>query len=408
MPELMDRLSPEHFSWAPNRAIWLGLVDLWTDHQPVDELTLRAFFEATDQLEDVGGPAYISSLADALPALGREAGYCSILDDRLARRQLYSLGRKMQLQAGQWEGHGRDLFSEARGHLDGLDVKANGRRSPSLSSVLAEIEPLLHVRGGHAQGVLTGLTQLDRELGGFRPGQLVVLGARTSMGKTAMACCIMRHAAMAGRQVAYRSLEMTKEELTLRLLSLESGVPYKWIAGGTMAADDRVRVLDAKERMESWPAQPIIEDHGANTPEGVVAWARREAMDKHLDLVICDHLHLMVGGKGGDDGRRLEVANAARTLKLDLAKELKVPVLALAQLRRLAYGQDPRPNMEMLKESGDIEEDSDLVLLLYRPDYYKPEEHPGKAEILVAKHRNGWTGSCWCQYDREVMRFRDS
>lgn len=402
---IADLVSEEDFYRADHRAIFRHIAQLIEDNKPADALTVGESLERSGKLNEVGGHAYVGSLALNTPSAANIRRYAEIVRERSIMRQLASIGTEIADSA--YNPLGRDahmLIDEAEAkvfHIAEAGAKAKQgfvKIDPLLTETVERID-MLYSRENKNDiiGLATGFIDLDRMTSGLQDGELVIVAARPSMGKTALAMNIVEHVALAEKKAAaVFSMEMSGAQLAMRMIGSVGRVDQHELRTGTFKEDDWTRLVDAVGRLNE--AQIYIDDTpGLNALE-VRSRARRLhrqcAEVGGLRLIVVDYLQLMSANRGGrEENRATEIAEISRSLK-GLAKEMKVPVVALSQLNRSVEArQDKRPMMSDLRESGAIEQDADLILFIYRDEVYNPDTPKrGIAEIIVAKQRNGPTG----------------
>jgi replicative DNA helicase len=393
-----------------NRRVFRGMGRLFQRGQIVDPVTLGEELKKTDELDGVGGMAYIAELLDAVPTAANIEYHARIIRERALLRRLIEASSEIirdSYESGErtvdeiLDEAEQRIFQVAQQHERGGFVWIKKILYPTFE----KIEQLQAAKGG-ITGVSTGYYDLDEMTGGFQKGDLVIIAARPSMGKTAFVTGVALQAAIASRTpVALFSLEMSKEQLVQRMLCSEALVDLGRLMRGRLTDDDYVQLAQAAAHLNTAPVW--IDDSGSLNVLEMRAKARRLKADQpELGLIIVDYIQLM-NSAGKAENRVQEVSAISRGLKA-LAKELAVPILALSQLSRAPEQRtDHRPQLSDLRESGSIEQDADLVMFLYRPEYYHrddPELH-GKAELIIGKQRNGPTGLVNLYFRRECTRF---
>jgi len=394
----VERLRAEDFFLSQHRQIFEHMVQLGEKRHAIDTVTLMEDLSRSGRLESAGGVSYLSQLADGLPRLTNVEHYARIVKEKAVLRNLIHSAAAIQEQALA-AGDDADIILDraesaifqlaedrVRAGLIGIkDLVRDGFER--LEKIFSE--------GRRITGLATGYVALDNETAGLQPAELVILAARPSMGKTALALNIAGNIALRHQQpVAIFSLEMSKESLLLRLLASEARVDAHKFRTGHMSREDWGKITGT---LASLGEAPIwIDDSASSTVLEIGAKARRLMRDRGLSLMIVDYLQLVVpSGSGRNTNRQEEVSGMSRALKA-LAKELKIPVIVLSQLTRAPEREDRKPQLADLRESGAIEQDADVVLFINRPNFYKtdlPEEDRAKAELIIAKQRNGPTGT---------------
>jgi replicative DNA helicase len=373
-------------------------------------LTLANRLEEVGEIDKVGGSAYLTELVDSVPTAAHVAHYAGIVAHKATLRRLITAASRIT-SLGHDENMALDaLLDQAEQSLFEVSQKHLKQNFIPISSVLAEsFDRLdaLHKDKHTIRGVPTGFTGLDKLLAGLQKSDLIILAARPSMGKTTLAINIAQNVATKeGVPVGIFSLEMSKEQLIDRMLATESGVDSWKLRTGNLEDSDFPKINNAMAVLSDAPI--FIDDSPMVNVMEMRTKARRLQSEHDLGLIVIDYLQLMSGRKGGGDNRVQEVSEISRGLK-GLARELNVPVIALSQLSRSVESRTPAiPQLSDLRESGSIEQDADVVMFIYRDDYYNKEtENPGVANILVRKHRNGPTGEVEVFFHPEQLVFRN-
>jgi replicative DNA helicase len=409
----IEKIRSEDFFLSQHRQIFERMIQLGEKQQAIDVVTLMEDLSRRGELEAAGGIAYLSQLADGLPRVTNVEHYARIVKEKAVLRSLIFSASAIQEQALA-AGDDADVIldraesvifqlAEDRVKVGLIGVKELVRDNyERLEKIFSE--------GRRITGLTTGYPGLDNETAGLQPSELIILAARPSMGKTALALNISENVALRLREpVAVFSLEMSKESLLLRLLASEARVDAHKFRTGHMGRDDWGKVTGALTNLADAPLW--IDDSASSTVMEIGAKARRLKRDRGLSLLVVDYLQLVVPthtGRGSN--RQEEVSSISRGLK-GLAKELKVPVLVLSQLTRAPERDDRKPQLSDLRESGAIEQDADVVLFINRPNFYKtdlPEEDRAKAELIIAKQRNGPTGSMNFVFLARHTRFEEA
>jgi len=394
----VERLRSEDFFLPQHRQIFERMVELGEKQQAIDTITLMEDLSRRGGLEAAGGVAYLSQLADGLPRVTNVEHYARIVKEKAVLRSLIHSTAAIQeqaLAAGDAADVILDRAESAIFQLAEDRVKAGLIGVKELVKEGYERLEKIFSEGRRITGLATGYTELDNQMAGLQPSELVILAARPSMGKTALALNIAENVALRQRKpVAIFSLEMSKESLLLRLLASEARVDaHKFRTGHLSQEDWRSKITPTLARLGEAPLW--IDDSASATVLEMGAKARRLMRDRGLALVIIDYLQLIVPtGISRSSNRQEEVSGISRALK-GLAKELKIPVVVLSQLTRAPEREERKPQLADLRESGAIEQDADVVLFINRPNFYKsdlPEEERAKAELIIAKQRNGPTG----------------
>jgi replicative DNA helicase len=405
--EVMDRIHPEDFYVPAHQAVFESMRELFDLNQAIDAVTVSEALRRRGELDKVGGVAYLARLVDIVPSTSNVVYYAGIVEEHAKRRELIRAGATVTDVAF-------DIDDEIAVVLDRAEqsvLSVAERRSsqtllevgPMFSEILEHIEAL-EEKGSDLTGLSTGFVDLDRKLAGLQPANLVVVAARPAMGKSSLATGIAINVAQAGDPVAIFSLEMSKEEVVQRILSSVGRVDSMKLRSGQLGPLWQ-RVVDAAGKMYRAPI--FIDDSPVVTVTDIRAKCRRLKRRSGLSLVVVDYLQLMQASTR--ENRQQEISEITRNLK-NLARELKVPILAVSQLNRsLESREDKRPRLSDLRESGAIEQDADVVMFIYRHEYYHPEDHDkrGIAEVIVAKHRAGSTGPIEMTFQQEFTRFAD-
>jgi len=409
--KIADNLSTEDFYDPKHRRIYQAVTDLYSENSAIDVLTIADKLKNNDDLDTVGGPSYLTELTNYVPTASHIEQYAEIVAQKALRRRLITVSKEMTELSMDESKKLSELVEEAETRLFEVSQKHTKQNIISLEEVLAtSFDRLdeLHKDKGQIRGLPTGYKDLDNILAGFQKSDLVVLAARPSMGKTALALNFAHNIAVQSAEpVLMFSLEMSKEQLVDRLLSMESGVDAWALRTGNLSDNDFEKIAQAMGTLSE--AQIYIDDSPGITISDLRTKARREAHKRQLGLIVVDYLQLMSGGSrfGGDGNRVQEISEISRGLK-GVARELNVPILALSQLSRSVENRHPQiPQLADLRESGSIEQDADVVAFIYREDYYNPDTERKKiTDILIKKHRNGPTGGVELYFDNEKQRFR--
>jgi replicative DNA helicase len=411
------KLRPEDFSLDSHQRVYRCIVDLMALGRGVDLTTVRAELERRRELDSVGGPAYLAYLTEGIPRNLNIESYVQIVKDKSLLRQLMGIFHDGQIRASDQSEDAITVLGDVEALLADVADSAIQRGLAGIGEIVASsfgsIDKL-YEQGREITGLATHYTDFDRMTSGLQESELIIIAARPSMGKTAWAINIAQNSAVRdGKVVAVFSLEMSKESLLRRLLASEALVNSRKIQTGFLPKEDKGKLLSALERlMES---KLFIDDTPGITLAEMRAKARRlKQQEGRLDLIMVDYLQLMTGtntgGKKGFENRNQEVSSISRGLKA-LAKEMKVPVIALSQLSRGSEQRtgDKKPLLSDLRESGSIEQDADVVAFIHREEYYdrENEDLKGKAEIIIAKQRNGPTGTVELAYLADYTRFEN-
>lgn len=409
--KIADQVRADDFYEEKHQRIYEAILTLYEKHSPIDVLTLSDQLKGTGFLDMVGGAAYLTELTNFVPTATHIEQYAEIVAQKAMRRRLIKASQDI-VGLGYDEARGlQELIEEAETRLFEVSQRHVKQDITSIETILSEsFDRLdeLHKDKGKIRGVPTGFKDLDNILAGLQRSDLFILAARPSMGKTALALNLAHNIAVkSGEAVLVFSLEMSKEQLVDRMLSMESGVDAWALRTGNLTDTDFEKIGQAMGTLSE--AQIYIDDSPGITVSDLRTKSRREAHLRPLGLIIVDYLQLMSGGSrfNGDGNRVQEISEISRGLK-GIARELNVPLIALSQLSRSVESRHPQiPQLADLRESGSIEQDADVVAFIYREDYYNPEtDRKNITDIFIKKHRNGPTGAVELYFDREKQRFR--
>ena len=412
--KVTEILVPEDFYREQHRKIILAMLDLEKAKEPCDFVTLSAVLQKRGDFEAAGGAAYLLLLVDYVPTAANITYYCKIVRQTAVARKLVSAGTEIATRGTDPEEDVNELMDYAqKSIMEIIDRNTVSGSVPLKELMHTTFKTLrtLYSRKEHITGVPTGFSQLDEMTAGFHAGNLVIIAGRPSMGKTALAMNIAQYAAGSAKEtvpVLVFSLEMGKEELALRLLAAESRVNAGRMKTGHFKDEDWPRLMKGSNSLAQ--SKMYIDDSSNLTVMEMRAKARRQKAETGLGMVIVDYLQLMQG-KSRLENRQQEISDITRSLKA-LAKELKIPVVALSQLNRSIETRsknERRPLMSDLRESGAIEQDADVIMFVYREEVYDKEnpDIQGKAEIIVVKQRNGPTGTVDLAFRGEYTRFEN-
>ena len=417
MLKVADIVKPQDFYKDIHSYIFESMQDLYSKHEPIDILSLSNRLEEKKQIESIGGRSYLIQLSNITPTSSHVAHYAGIVNKKAILRRLQGAASSINEMVFN-EDDVDTVLDKAEKHLFGVSQNYSKQAFTPIKNVLEgafERIDELHKEKGKLRGAATGFTSLDNYLSGLQKSDLVILAARPSVGKTALALDIARNAAKEGKSVGIFSLEMSKEQLVDRLICAEANINlWKMRTGNlTESSDDFTRIGHALGTLSEIPL--YIDDEALTNIMAIRTKARRLQMERGLDLLVIDYLQLMESRiKGGFDNRVQEVAEITRGLK-GIARELDIPVLALSQLSRAVEQTKPAiPKLSHLRESGAIEQDADIVMFIYRKavdrNYHHDEIDPQEkniAELHIAKHRNGPTGLVKLFFDADRACFKD-
>ncbi|MFY9484412.1 MAG: replicative DNA helicase [Patescibacteria group bacterium] len=409
--KIVDQLGPVDFYRPEHQEIYRACMKLFEKRQPIDLLTLSDQLEKDGKLTHVGGVAYLTELTNVVPSAAHIANHAEVVKANSTLRQLVSAGSKIIELGYQVEGDPDELLTEAEQSLFAISQDyAKQIFTPIKDILTSTFERIdeLHKHKGKLRGISSGFKVLDNLLAGLQPSDLVILAARPSLGKSSLALNIAAHAAIKEKvTVGIFSLEMSRDQLVDRLLISEAGIDSWKLRTGNLTDDDFPRIGYAMGLLSEAPI--YIDDSPILNSMELRARARRLQVEHGLGLLVVDYLQLMEGRKrSGDINRVQEISEISRSLKA-IARELNIPVLALSQLSRAVEQRSPKiPQLADLRDSGTIEQDSDVVMFIYREDYYEPKtERKNIADILIKKHRHGPTGQVELFFRQEQMRFEN-
>jgi replicative DNA helicase len=408
LANVTDIVSPEDFYDQKHRIIFDAMLRLFEHHKPVDLLTLSDQIEKKDQLKEVGGSAYLTDLTNFVPSSAHATAYAEVVAQKAVRRRLIKVSSEIAQLGFDEETMVQELLGKAEAELFSVSDKSLKQDLVSLEQVLTEsfdrIEELHHNKG-QLRGVKSGWRDLDNKTAGLQRSDLIILAARPAMGKTTLVTNLAYNVAAKEKQaVLFFSLEMSKEQLVDRMLADAAAVDAWNIRTGNLSDSDFEKLSVAMGEMAEAPI--YIDDTPGLSVLELRTKARREAHNHPLGLIIIDYLQLMQGSQRNGDNRVQEVSEISRGLKL-VARELNVPVVALSQLSRSVESRSPQiPQLADLRESGSIEQDADIVMFIYREDYYNPDtDRQHVTDLILAKHRNGPTGKVELYFHPERLRF---
>ncbi len=409
--DIVDIISPEDFYRSAHQKIFSGIVELFSKNEPVDLVTLTNALKERGNLEEIGGATYLATLVDTVPLAVNAKHYAKIVHDKASLRRLIERANEIAKECFEDRGNVDEIIDFAESSIFEISKNKHKQSFYPISEIIdGNIETLEERQGNKAlvTGVPTGFTRLDNLISGLQKSELIILAARPSMGKTALALNIARNAAVdANVPVAIFSLEMSKEQLSMRLLCSEARIDSSRLRGGFFSMEDWRKLTDAAGVLSD--TSIFIDDTPDISGMEIRAKARRLKMEKDIGLVIIDYLQLMKGRMSAER-RDLEISEISRSLKA-LAKELGVPVMALSQLNRmLEQRNDKQPRLSDLRESGALEQDADVVAFIYRDEIYNSDENnpkKGTADILIRKNRNGPIGEATLTFLDSYTRFEN-
>jgi replicative DNA helicase len=407
----IENLKPEDFFLEQHRRVFNQMIALGESQQAIDLVTLTESLHRVGELESSGGAPYLASLADGMPRVSNVEHYARIVREKALLRNLIHATHNIQQRALEGEDGADAILDNAESSIFALaEDRVKAGLIPVKDIVRDNFERLERIfrEGKSITGVSTGYTELDKLLSGLQPSELLILAARPSQGKTALALNFAENISIrAGSPVAFFSLEMSKESLLQRLVASVAQIDAHKFRSGHLSREDWRRMTEALGTISSAPLW--IDDAGSTSVLEIGAKARRLKREKGLALVVVDYLQLITG-RGRFSNRQEEVSSISRGLK-GLAKELQIPVLVLSQLTRAPEREERGPQLSDLRESGAIEQDADVVMFIYRPHWSKMEASPeerDQAEIQVAKQRNGPTDKVRFVFRSRLTRFEEA
>jgi len=409
--QVADFLYADDFYRDAHRSIYEVILRLYEQHQAADFITICDELERMNKLDDVGGPGYVTSLINQVPTSGNVEYYGRIVERTAILRRLIHAAGEIAATAYE-EGDANIALDKAEQLIFSISQRSARADFSAISELLTDYMnklEQLHEHRGSIVGVPTGFSDLDRMTGGLQRSDLIILAARPAMGKTSLALSLAHNTALKHKQsVAVFSLEMSKEQLVQRLLSMDAGVDQQRLRTGWIEDDEWERIIYSMGTLSE--ATIWIDDTAGISTMEMRSKARRLQAEHGVDLIIVDYLQLMQSSPGTarNKNREQEISEISRNLK-GLAREINVPVMALAQLSRAVESRSSKiPQLSDLRESGSIEQDADIVMFIYRDDVYNPEsERKNIADVILAKHRNGPVGEVSLYFQASQTRFRD-
>jgi replicative DNA helicase len=407
--EVSDILKGRDFYKPAHEMIYAAILDVYAAGEPADPITIAAELTKRGEINKVGGASYLHTLVQTVPTAANAEFYAEIVHERAVLRRLTEAGTRIAQLGYAGKGELDEIVNSAQAEMFAVtEARAASDPGSGINKIVERVVDLVGARDdGEITGVPTGFTDLDSLTKGWQPGQLIVLAGRPAMGKSTVALDFARAAAIKhGRSVAIFSLEMSEDEIGMRVLSAEARVALHHLRGGTVTDDDWARI--GRRLPAIGEASLHIDDSPGLTMADIRTRSRRIASRQGLDMVVVDYLQLITPISRRGASRQEEVALISRQLKL-LAKEMRVPVIALSQLNRGSeQREDKKPVVSDLRESGAIENDADMVILLHRPDAYDRESpRAGEAELIVGKHRNGPIADISVAFQGHYSRFVD-
>ncbi|HJM68914.1 MAG TPA: replicative DNA helicase [Candidatus Babeliales bacterium] len=408
--KISDILAPDDFYFTAHKIIFQIMLELAQDRKRIDLLTLQDILEKKKELDKVGGTIFLVSLQEEIPAVGLIVQHAKIIKEKSVLRQLIGTATTIIGDCyDQTESDISTVLDQAENQIMQIASKQNSKDFVQLNIWLKKTFQHLSDIKSHSKGITgipTGFEKLDDMTSGLQRSDLVVLAARPSMGKTAIALNMAITAAAQGVPMGFFSLEMSAEQLTLRLLSTESAIAHQSIRNATITSDEWIELTNVAAQLGEHKL--FIDDTAGLNIMELRTRARRLKIDHDIQFLVIDYLQLLTSPRKHEN-RHQEVSEISRSLKA-LAKELNIPILALSQLSRAVDSRvDKRPMLSDLRESGAIEQDSDVIMFLYRDIVYNPDaENPALSELIIGKQRNGPTGTVFLNFIRELTKFEDS
>lgn len=408
--EVQEILQPDDFYREAHRIVYEAMVQLQNNDEAVDLVTLTEQLRKSEQLDKIGGLAFITQLANAVPTAANVVYHAKIVKEKSELRSLINAATAIASAAYEDNTDVENIMDDAEKKILAVANRQNGGAFESMKSIVMRtferINVLYESKGG-LTGISSGFKDLDKLTAGLQKSDLILVAARPSMGKTAFTLNIASYVGTHGGKVAFFSLEMSKEQLMQRMLCAEGGIDATKLRTGQLDTQEWNKLVHVADTLSRAPI--YIDDTAGITVMELRSKARRLKAEHGLDLIIIDYLQLMQGrpSKNGDN-RQQEISEISRSLKA-LARELDVPVIALSQLSRSVESrQIKKPMLSDLRESGSLEQDADIVMFLYREDYYdKDTENKNITDIIVAKHRNGPVDTISLFFQKEYTKFRD-
>jgi replicative DNA helicase len=407
--EVGESLKAEHFYGDAHQKIYAAIHKLYESGvRGIDAVTLAEELVRRDELDDIGGPAYLAEILESVPHAAHVRYYAGIVRDKWMQRSLIYACTEILSDCYEAAEDVEDMLQVAERKIFSIVESQGSNASIVMGDILVEAFSRIDERmasTGDVTGITSGFRDLDETTTGFQPTELIILAARPSMGKTALVCNIAHAvAAKSDKGVLLFSLEQSNLELAERFLAISAKINGHDLRSGNLSDEQHAKLVQASDELSRLPL--FIDDQPGRTMTQVAALARRLHRQSPLGVIIIDYLQL-IEPDDKNSPREQQIAGISRRLKF-LAKELKVPVIALAQLNRgVELREDKRPKLADLRESGAIEQDADMVMFLHRPDAYDPEDRPGEAEVVIAKHRSGPTGIVRLTWRKEYMRFEN-
>ena len=404
-----DTINPSDFYKEAHKIIYESMLSLNSNNEPIDLITLIEELRKEGHLDNIGGISYLTSLSTIVPTTSNVKYYANIVKEKSVMRQLIKASNEIINLGYDASTDVQEILNKAEKSIFDISQEKSGDDIQPINAVLQDTFDMIEklcTEKKEVTGITTGFKDLNKKINGLQRTDLILLAARPAMGKTAFSLNLVQNAALKGdASVAVFSLEMSKEQLVQRMLSAQSNVELSKIKTGTLGESDWPRIIDGMAVLSE--AKIFIDDTPGIKISEIRSKCRRLKMEKGLDLILIDYLQLMEG-EGKNENRQQEIAKISRSLKI-LAKELDCPVVALSQLSRSPeLRKDHRPILSDLRESGSIEQDADIVMFLYRDEYYHDDsEKKNIGEVIVAKNRHGETGNVELVWFGQVQKFAD-
>lgn len=404
-----ETINPSDFYKEAHKIIYESMLNLNSNNEPIDLITLIEELRKEGHLDNIGGISYLTSLSTIVPTTSNVKYYANIVKEKSVMRQLIKASNEIINLGYDASTDVQEILNKAEKNIFDISQEKSGDDIQPINVVLQDTFDMIEklcTEKSEVTGITTGFKDLNKKINGLQRTDLILLAARPAMGKTAFSLNLVQNAALKGdASVAVFSLEMSKEQLVQRMLSAQSNVELSKIKTGTLGESDWPRIIDAMAVLSE--ANIFIDDTPGIKISEIRSKCRRLKIEKGLDLILIDYLQLMEG-EGKNENRQQEIAKISRSLKI-LAKELDCPVVALSQLSRSPeLRKDHRPILSDLRESGSIEQDADIVMFLYRDEYYHDDsEKKNIGEVIVAKNRHGETGNVELVWFGQVQKFAD-
>ena len=404
-----ETINPSDFYKEAHKIIYESMLSLNSNNEPIDLITLIEELRKEGHLDNIGGISYLTSLSTIVPTTSNVKYYANIVKEKSVMRQLIKASNEIINLGYDASTDVQEILNKAEKSIFDISQEKSGDDIQPINAVLQDTFDMIEklcTEKKEVTGITTGFKDLNKKINGLQRTDLILLAARPAMGKTAFSLNLVQNAALKGdASVAVFSLEMSKEQLVQRMLSAQSNVELSKIKTGTLGESDWPRIIDGMAVLSE--AKIFIDDTTGIKISEIRSKCRRLKMEKGLDLILIDYLQLMEG-EGKNENRQQEIAKISRSLKI-LAKELDCPVVALSQLSRSPeLRKDHRPILSDLRESGSIEQDADIVMFLYRDEYYHDDsEKKNIGEVIVAKNRHGETGNVELVWFGQVQKFAD-